>query len=145
MIGIDHAGVVVRDREAAIQFYRDMLGLSVEREYERTGAGIEAVVGLKRAHLRSAMMKAPDGFRLELIEYVCPSPTDQATSARNAIAASHVAFRVTGIQGLFLQLAAAGVRHLSPPVELTPGRLVCYLCDPDGNWIELIELTASKA
>lgn len=141
MMEIDHAGVVVKSREAAIEFYRDVLGLNVERQYERTGPEIDAVVGLEHAHLKSAMLSASNGFQLELIEYVFPAPIDDVTRARNAIAASHIAIRVTGIHELFSRLVAAGVFHLSPPVELTPGRLVCYLCDPDGNWIELIELT----
>ena len=29
---------------------------------------------------------------------------------------------------------------MNPPVQLGPDRLACYLQDPDGNWIELVEV-----
>ena len=36
-------------------------------------------------------------------------------------------------------IGAGGAVGLNPPVEGAPGRKVCYMQDPDGNWIELIE------
>ena len=28
---------------------------------------------------------------------------------------------------------------MNPPIEVAPGKKCCYIQDPDGNWIELIE------
>ena len=36
-------------------------------------------------------------------------------------------------------IIANGGKQLNPPVEVSPGRIVSYLQDPDGNWIELIQ------
>ena len=33
-----------------------------------------------------------------------------------------------------------GAKKLNPPKELAPGRTACYLQDPDGNWLELLQL-----
>ena len=32
-----------------------------------------------------------------------------------------------------------GAKTLNDPVEVSAGRFVCYMRDPDNNWIELIE------
>ena len=29
---------------------------------------------------------------------------------------------------------------MNPPAELAPGRVACYIQDPDGNWLELLQL-----
>ena len=47
------------------------------------------------------------------------------------------------IQDVYERLLRHGARKLNPPIEGAPGKWVCYLQDPDGNWIELIELTTS--
>ena len=54
--------------------------------------------------------------------------------------ASHLAFNVVNVEQTFEHLVSHGARMLNPPVEVMPGRTVCYLQDPDGNWIELLEI-----
>jgi predicted enzyme related to lactoylglutathione lyase len=57
------------------------------------------------------------------------------------LGASHIAFNVTNIQEIFSKMLEAGAKELNPPVEVAPGRIVCYLQDPDGNWIELLDIS----
>jgi len=38
-------------------------------------------------------------------------------------------------------LIEQGGQSLNPPIEVTKGKTVCYLQDPFGNWIELIEMS----
>ena len=135
-----HTGFVVSDLERAVEFYRDVIGMEVTTRYERTGPGVEAVVGYKGAHLQVALMGAGGVHALELIKYHSPAPAERPTSERSVLGASHLAVQVDNIDDLFQAAVDNGATSLNPPTEVAPGRTACYMQDPDGNWIELIEL-----
>jgi catechol 2,3-dioxygenase-like lactoylglutathione lyase family enzyme len=139
--GMNHTGFVVRDLEKSVEFYNEVVGLQVVRRGERDGGTISQIVGYPDSHLKMAMLGIDQvgGHILELIEYLNPVSTDRPTQERAVLGASHLAFNVTDIQDTFQRLLDNGAKRLNPPVEVAPGRLACYLQDPDGNWIELIE------
>ena len=139
--GMNHTGFVVRDVEKATMFYRDVIGLTVVTTYEREGSPISQVVGYENAHLRVALLSIEEGHILELIQYVHPPGSERATEERSTLGGTHLAFNVEDIEQTFQQLVSNGVRGLNPPAEVAPGRKACYMQDPDGNWIELIEIT----
>ena len=85
--GINHAGFVVRDLEAAVRFYEEIVGLRVQDRLERTGEPISQVVGYDGAHLKIAKMAAEgEEHFLELIEYVQPPSAERASEERAIIA-----------------------------------------------------------
>lgn len=135
-----HTGIVVRDRGTSIAFYRDVVGLTLLRELERRGPDIDQVVGYEQTHLRSALLDLGDGNALELIQYVNPPPSERPTEERNVLGAGHFAIQVADIRAVYDRLAAGGAKVMNPPVRLGPDRQACYLQDPDGNWIELVEM-----
>ena len=126
---LNHTGFVVRDRDAAVAFYRDAVGLNLISEYGRKGPGVDQVVGYEGTELRSAVLDLGGGHILELIQYL-----------RNVLGAAHLAFEVEDIEETFRRLERGGARVMNPPAELAPGRIGCYLQDPDGNWLELLQL-----
>jgi catechol 2,3-dioxygenase-like lactoylglutathione lyase family enzyme len=140
IIGLHHTGFVVEDLERAVAFYRDVVGMEVVSRYERTGPGIEQVIGYEGAHLKIAHMGAGGEQTLELIQYLNPPPDRRPTGERSVLGASHLAIQVDDIEECFERLVAGGAKPLNPPTELAPGRTACYLQDPDGNWLELIQL-----
>ena len=135
-----HTGFVVSDLEKAVDFYRDGAGLEVQSRYERIGAPIEQVVGYKGAHLRIAVLGLGGEHLLELIQYVSPPPAERPTGERSVLGGAHLAFQVDDIEGTLEALAGNGAQTMNPPAEVAPGRKACYLQDPDGNWIELLEI-----
>ena len=135
-----HTGLVVRDLDAAVQFYRDVVGLSIETTRERKGPPISQVVGYDDTHLKAALLWTGEGHELELLEYVNPLPSERPTEERSSLGASHLAFLVDDVERTYEHLIARGAQKLNPPVEVSPGRTACYLQDPEGNWIELIEI-----
>ena len=141
MTHLHHTGFVVRNREASVTFYRNVVGLRLLREFERRGPDIDQIVGYQQAHLRSAMLDLGGGHALELIQYVNPPPDERPTEERNILGAAHIAIQVADIQAVYDKLSAGGAKVMNPPVQLGPDRLACYLQDPDGNWIELVEVT----
>ncbi|MCH2320434.1 MAG: VOC family protein [SAR202 cluster bacterium] len=138
---LHHTGFVVKNVEESTAFYRDVVGLSLIRAYERMGTGIDQVVGYENAHLSAAILDIGGGHILELIQYVNPRSEDRPTEERNVLGATHLALLVDDIHAMYARLAEKGGQVMNPPAELEPGRIACYLQDPDGNWIELLELS----
>ena len=140
ILGMDHTGFVVRDVEKSAKFYQDVIGLEVVRTADRDGGPISDVVGYENTHLKAILLNMGDGHVLELIQYVRPVGADRPTEERNFLGASHLAFIVDDIDATFDYLIDSGMQKLNRPVEIAPGRKGCYLQDPDGNWIEIIEV-----
>ena len=140
VIGLNHAGVVVKDLEKAVAFYRDVIGLEVMERLDRTGPEIDQVVGYENSRLLIAKMNAPgEDHLVELIQYASPEPLQRHSEERSQIGASHIAFFVDDINDKFNAIVAAGGVQLNPPTSYPDGRIVCYLQDPDRNWVELIQ------
>ena len=139
--GMNHTGFVVNNVEASADFYMNVIGLKEIARRERDGGPISQVVGYENTHLKAVLLGLDeDGSHiLELIEYIRPEPSDRPTTERAVIGASHICFNVDDIHSAFSELISNGAKELNPPVESAPGRMVCYLQDPDGNWIELIQ------
>lgn len=138
---MNHTGFVVRDLDSSLEFYRDVIGLGVVSTLERVGEAISQVLGYEGTHIKRALMGVADGHVLELIQYVHPVGTERHSEERNNLGATHLAFNVQDIDQTFALLVSRGARGLNPPTEVAPGRRVCYMQDPDRNWIELIEDT----
>ncbi|MDA0770462.1 MAG: hypothetical protein BZY79_04215 [SAR202 cluster bacterium Casp-Chloro-G4] len=138
--GMHHTGFVVSDLERSIEFYRDVVGLTLKDTREREGGPISHILGYENTSLKIAELNYGDGYMLELIEYVSPGGSPRTTSERNALGASHIGFTVDDIFATYEHLVAHGGQKLNPPIEIVPGKKGCYLQDPDGNWVELVEL-----
>tara|TARA_Y100000588_G_C13479766_1_gene596314 strand:- start:251 stop:532 length:282 start_codon:yes stop_codon:yes gene_type:complete len=91
VLRLHHTGFIVRDRAAAVAFYRDVVGLNLIDEYERIGEGIDQVIGYKDAHLKIAIFDLGGGHILEVLEYVNPSPDERPSEERNVLGAAHIA------------------------------------------------------
>ena len=137
--GMNHTGFVVKDLDRSTAFYRDVVGLQVVGSMERQGGPISQMIGYDDVHLKRSLLSAGDGHMLELIQYIHPPGADRPSNDRNTQGASHIAFDVDDIEATFRHLVDNGALKLNPPVELQPGRTACYLQDPDGNWVELIQ------
>ena len=64
-----HTGLVVRDLDKSLVFYRDILGLSIFKRMKESGPYIEWVVGIPGVVLEWIKLKANDGSLVELIQY----------------------------------------------------------------------------
>ena len=141
-----HAGMVVENLERSIEFYTEGLGLNLIAAPVVTGQGISSLVGYEDSHLKEAFLgtgdekTVMDPGTLALIEYVNPSSAERVTPERNAIGAGHVAVLVDDLDEIFARLVDMGAGTLGPPTRINDATRGCYLTDPDGNWIELVEM-----
>jgi catechol 2,3-dioxygenase-like lactoylglutathione lyase family enzyme len=71
-MGIDHTAIVVKDTEASLHFYRDLLGMRVAGESENYGSEQEHLNNVFGAHLRITTLRAASGPGIELLDYLAP-------------------------------------------------------------------------
>lgn len=138
---IRHAGIVVTDLEAALRFYRDLLGFRETKRLEESGAYIDNMLALEGAQVTTVKLAAPDGNLIELLHFGThprprPSPPDACR-----IGITHIAFTVDDLGQLYSTLTAAGVSFNAPP-QLSPDGYaqVTFCRDPDGTLIELVQV-----
>jgi catechol 2,3-dioxygenase-like lactoylglutathione lyase family enzyme len=141
--GVRHVGIVVRDLERALAFYRDGLGLAVVKQADEQGAYLDNMLALPGVRVTTVKLRAPDGgpTLVELLRFREPPNEDGLPRALSAIGPSHVAFTVADLDLAFARLEAAGVRFHAPP-QLSPDGYakVTYCRDPDGTPVELVEV-----
>lgn len=122
-------GIVVRDADAALGFYRDTLG------FEDTGT-----------------MPMPGGgtmYRLlcgtTLVKLVAPGKELPATAPPGGITGAYGyrywTISVPNLDELTAKCEAAGRAIAISPREIRPGVRISMIEDPDGNWVELLEVT----
>ncbi len=138
-----HTGFVVRDIEESVAFYTEVMGLKLLFRTERTGEFIEKVVGFKGAHLKGAFLSMGNGHNLELLQYFVP-PSAEGHVNRNDLGATHLAFFVENIEEYYATMSQKGLNFIGPPGSLVQdGKVVrkgVYAQDPDGNWLEFVEV-----
>ena len=139
-----HTGFVVKDLEKSVNFYTNVLGLQLALRMERQGEFINQVLDFPDAHIRGAMVDKGEGHQLELIQYFNPASGPGGIS-RNDLGASHLAFFVDDLDKFYLETKERGLRFNNPPASLSDDhghmlRKAMYAQDPDGNWLEFVEL-----
>ncbi len=115
----EHIGIVVKDIERSIQFYRDVLSLPlIER--------------IEVRNLRLAFFKIGD-TELELIEGA------QGYQEADGIV-NHLAFSVANVDEVLSHLRAHGVELIDEePREIWEGCRIAFFRGPDGEKLELFE------
>ena len=139
-----HHGFTVSSIEAALPFYRDLLGLEVVRVSERRDLpSYDVIIGHQNVALRVALLRHPVGeFLLELFEYENP-PGRERPLDNTWIGASHVAFEVDDVDALYAAHTAAGYGAVNPPVDVERDGVkvarAFYALDPDGITVEIFQ------
>ena len=139
-----HTGFVVRDIDKTIDFYTNVMGLTLVGRTERTGDFACKLLAFEDAHIKGAFVELGDGHQLELIQYINP-PVGDGHLHRNDAGASHLAFFVEDIDAFYADKSQRGLTFNSDPAALYDdgGKLLrkaLYAQDPDGNWLEFVEL-----
>jgi catechol 2,3-dioxygenase-like lactoylglutathione lyase family enzyme len=143
--GLHHVGITVKDLDASIRFYHDVLGLEFRNEPSPwfEGEDLGRAVGVPGAALRQVSLRLGDST-LELLEYERP-PSDTTRPLRSqSLGASHVAFQVEDIEAAKAELEAKGIEFFSDVNVVDEGVLAgwrwVYFSDPDGYPLELVEV-----
>lgn len=145
--GVHHTAISTGDLDRSLAFYRDMLGFEEVTSFawETGEKEIDGLTGLRDSAARVALLRTGNAF-LELFQYA--SPTPRAGDPDRPVCdhgITHVCLEVKGIDDEFRRLSDAGMRFHSEPISAGVGVRAAYGRDPDGNVVELLEVTDANS
>lgn len=119
--------LVVTDVDRARDFYRDVLGAEIYREY----GGTSVVLSFLGAWILLVTGGGPTEDK--------PDVTFAAPASLHTISHS-MTIRVPDCHGAYETLKSRGARFITPPVD-RGGEIRCFFRDPDGHLLEISETT----
>jgi catechol 2,3-dioxygenase-like lactoylglutathione lyase family enzyme len=118
--------LVVSDLTRSVEFYRDVLGATLHREY----GGTSAVFQFQGVWLLIVTGGEPTSDK--------PGVTFAAPADPNTV--SHqLTMRVPDCQAAYETLSSRGATFLTPPVD-RGDEIRCFFRDPDGHLLEISEV-----
>ncbi len=139
MKAIRHVGIVISNLDKALYFYRDILGLEIEREMIESGKYIDNLSALKGVRVKTIKMSADNGNLIELL-YYGSHPRKSINRDICDIGYSHIAFTVESLHYEYKRLKEKGIEFNCIPQISPDGKAkVVFFRDPEGNLIELVE------
>ena len=144
VVGVGNFIHNVADLDKSIAFYRDVLGLQLQRPAS-TFSGPPEVLNLYNAvggEFRVGTLVIPGTpMRIELAEFrgVDRKPVRPTSGPGTSI----LVFQVEDLNTVLARARAAGVKPTTPEAITVPGRHVITLPDPDGFLVQLVELVAA--
>jgi catechol 2,3-dioxygenase-like lactoylglutathione lyase family enzyme len=147
VIAADHTGITVSNLERSLEFWQNVLGFEFSHRAHQTGEMASDITGVAGAEIKLAVVKAPGGHKIELLEYLAPADRKKVDVRPCDVGSVHVAFTVDKLDAILEKLAASGWKAAGKPQTLktgpNAGKRVVYVRDPDGTTIEFMELPSS--
>lgn len=151
---VNHIAVSVTDIFQAMEWYRNVLGMSVLSEPVVVSAkggsatpaelarAVSRVFGPKLGSFRICHMLSENGVGIELFEFIEPRAERRHGDGNFEFWKTgffHLAITDRNIDALAEKIASTGGKRRTAAMELVPGsgKRICYCEDPFGNVIEI--------
>jgi catechol 2,3-dioxygenase-like lactoylglutathione lyase family enzyme len=142
----DHVTIVVRDVEAAKQFF-GLLGFNEDKSVVSAGpqfAAYMGVDGIEAEHVTLVLAHVSPRTEVQLLQYRHPDPLpDPAIRNLTKLGFNHVCFAVDDLEAAVARLQAKGVQLRNEIVAFHNRKLV-FLSGPEGSTVELAEWARSR-
>lgn len=137
-----HMGIPVLNLDLMKNFYINLLGFKVKTDEIEEGEFISKILGINNSKVHVIKMIAPDGWMLELLFYLNISRELINPSKKvSDIGFAHMALTVNNIDESYNFLISNNVNFICSPKLSPSGKAkVCFCQDPEGNYIELVEV-----
>ncbi len=143
VLGADHTGITVSNLERSLAFWRDVLGFELSHTAHQTGELAREITGVAGAEIKLAVLRAPGGHKIELLEYLAPPDRKRLALKPCDVGSVHVALLVDDLDAVLESIAASGWKAAGKPETLragpNAGKRVIYVRDPDGTTIEFMQ------
>ena len=144
ILAADHTGITVSNLERSLAFWRDVLGFELWHTAHQKGELAQQITGVEGAEIKLAVLKAPCGHKIELLEYLAPADRKRAILRPCDVGSVHVALLVHHLDVVLERIAASDWKAAGKPQRLqsgpNAGRRVVYVRDPDGTTIEFMQV-----
>jgi catechol 2,3-dioxygenase-like lactoylglutathione lyase family enzyme len=149
IIATDHTGITVSNLERSLEFWQNVLGFEFSHRAHQTSEMASEITGVAGAEIKLAVVKAPGGHKIELLEYLAPADRKKVDVRPCDVGSVHVAFTIDNLDTVLNTIAASGWKAAGKPQTLTvgpnAGKRVAYVRDPDGTTIEFMQQTSKTA
>jgi len=144
VIATDHTGITVSNLERSLEFWQNVLGFEFSHRAHQTSEMASEITGVPGAEIKLAVVKAPSGHKIELLEYLAPADRKKDVNLRPCdVGHVHVALTVENLDAILENIAASGWKAAGKPQTLksgpNAGKRVIYVRDPDGTTIEFMQ------
>src|SRR5438477_6574908 len=148
IIAGDHTGITVSNLKRSLAFWCDVLGFELSHTAHQTGELAEELTGVAGAEIKLAVLKTPDGHKVELLEYLAPPDRKHSDVRPCDVGHVHVALLVDDLDTILEKIAGSGWKAAGKPQILktgpNAGKRVVYVRDPDGTTIEFMQPPPDK-
>lgn len=121
-------GIVTRDAAPMVKFYRDTLGFVPDGEMELPG-------GSKMTRLKCGTT---------VVKLVVQGRPPKADAVPGGLAGAtgyrYWTITIDNLDEAAASCAKAGYKVVVPVTEIRPGIKIAMIEDPDGNWVELLQM-----
>jgi catechol 2,3-dioxygenase-like lactoylglutathione lyase family enzyme len=143
ILAADHTGITVSNLERSLAFWRDVLSFELSHTAHQTGELAREITGVVGAEIKLAVLKAPGGHKIELLEYLAPPDRKHADVRPCDVGHVHVALLVDDLGAVLGKIAGSGWKAAGKPQTLktgpNAGKRVVYVREPDGTTIEFMQ------
>jgi catechol 2,3-dioxygenase-like lactoylglutathione lyase family enzyme len=141
--GAIHIGVVVKDLDASLAFYTEVIGMTKAGGFEvdaEFGKASGLTGGLPFSVTVLKLKDEPDAAQFKVMSFEKDAVTPKSTYIQDALGMQYVTLMVSDLTPFVERIKARGVPLLGKtPVPLgDDGRQFVLVQDPDGTFIELI-------
>jgi catechol 2,3-dioxygenase-like lactoylglutathione lyase family enzyme len=144
--GVGHTGIVVKDMDKMIAFYRDNFGFEKILDTQVGGKEADDIVNFHVESERIVMMALGD-IQIEMLEYRPVGRDYPSDYLSNDLFGVHLALETDNMDQDYQQLKEKGVTIISNGPQTIPdthpifaGTKVLYVQDPEGHPLELIQM-----
>ena len=123
-------GIVTKDSQKALEFYRDTLGFEYQGDMPIPGGHMYRLL-CGDSLIKIVEMKKPPEAE------AAPGGLQGATGYR------YWTISVNNLSEILAACEAAGYEIPVPDTEIRPGVRIGFVEDPDGNWIEFLNVEAA--
>ncbi|MFT4796603.1 MAG: catechol 2,3-dioxygenase-like lactoylglutathione lyase family enzyme [Candidatus Azotimanducaceae bacterium] len=121
-------GIITTDAEKSLVFYRDTLGLAEDGAMDMPGGG-----KMVRLSCGTTTLKI-------VVNAKEPKATSPVGGIGGATGFRYFTISVSNLKEATDECAAAGYKIAVPAREIRAGVMISIIEDPDGNWVELLQM-----
>ena len=136
-----HAGIYVSDLEKMKDFYCKYFGMTEIVHSVEESLYIDTILKGQGLCIELYKLKTKDDGLLELLEVKSQNKQKRNHQDVCSLGQIHIALTVDNVDEIYNDLMHQGIEFLSKPCVSPDGYAkVCFCKDPEGNYIELVEV-----